>query len=553
MSLQTTNLATGANKPKLARADLKDLMQRVIDYPAPGGASLIGNTPAGGLTSATVQGALNELDARQALTPSGNTVTGLNALTNPVNDGHNTVYGFNAARYLVKDPAQPLQRGVGNTVFGSGALADAAASCDYSTAYGYLALGKNTTGYCNYGAGLRALGDNTTGTYNSMAGADAGFKQTTASNNSGFGAKALLNNITGANLAAFGTSALASNLASENTAFGALASYSNTTGTKITSVGFRANELNITGSSNTAVGFWALRSCTASNNTAIGDSAMINTSTGQDSTGVGYSVLRNNDTGSGLVAVGYEAAFTNVSGNSLVAIGYRALYNATAGLSTAVGHSAGLNTTSGSQNTYYGRTAGSDVTTGSLNVLIGDGAGVGITSGNGNTALGFSAIGSASGNVSNATGVGSNAQVTGSNQVQLGDSSTTTYAYGAVQNRSDRRDKTDIADTSLGLDFIMGLQAKEGRWDYRENYPEWVSDGSKKGVRLHQWFIAQEVQELCKTLGVEFGGLQDHSINGGKDVMSLGYSEFIPPIVKAIQQIKAVQDSIAVRLDALES
>ena len=53
----------------------------------------------------------------------------------------------------------------------------------------------------------------------------------------------------------------------------------------------------------------------------------------------------------------------------------------------------------------------------------------------------------------NITCIGYNSQVTGSNQLQLGDSSTTTYVYGTVQNRSDKRDKADIQPTNLG-DFI---------------------------------------------------------------------------------------------------
>jgi hypothetical protein len=42
MPLQTNNLNAGSKKPKLARQDLEDLMQRVIDIAAPDGADLIG-------------------------------------------------------------------------------------------------------------------------------------------------------------------------------------------------------------------------------------------------------------------------------------------------------------------------------------------------------------------------------------------------------------------------------------------------------------------------------------------------------------------------------
>lgn len=160
--------------------------------------------------------------------------------------------------------------------------------------------------------------------------------------------------------------------------------------------------------------------------------------------------------------------------------------------------------------------------------------------------------------LTNVTLLGANTSVSGNNQVQIGNTTTTTYVYGTVQNRSDERDKADIRDTELGIEFILGLRPVDGRWDMRDDYSEEYQvqigidekaqpvfetrirklpkDGSKKRERFHHWFIAQEVKELCDKLGVGFGGYQDHSVNGGCDVLSLGYDEFIPPTVRAVQQ-----------------
>ena len=172
----------------------------------------------------------------------------------------------------------------------------------------------------------------------------------------------------------------------------------------------------------------------------------------------------------------------------------------------------------------------------------------------------------------NSTVIGYKAAVTGDNQVQLGNASTTVYAYGAIQNRSDERDKADIRDTTLGLDFLLKLKPREYKYDYRENYIDYEllnktldkakkknideskifekfnmknvkKDGRKKGKRFHQGFIAQEIYEVMKELNVDFAGYQDHSINGGEDVKSIGYNEFIPILVKAIQeQQKQIND-----------
>lgn len=85
------------------------------------------------------------------------------------------------------------------------------------------------------------------------------------------------------------------------------------------------------------------------------------------------------------------------------------------------------------------------------------------------TAVGSGAM-SSSGAYANCTALGYGAAVTGDNQVQLGNSSTSPYAYAALQLRSDPRDKTDIRDTVLGLDFIMALRPVDYRWDMRDDY-----------------------------------------------------------------------------------
>jgi hypothetical protein len=215
------------------------------------------------------------------------------------------------------------------------------------------------------------------------------------------------------------------------------------------------------------------------------------------------------------------------------------------------------------------------LTSGSNNTALGQSAGNVIFSGNSNTHVGFYA-GFGDDNQSNCSALGYNAQTTGSNQVQLGDSATTTYAYGAVANRSDIRDKADVRDTTLGLDFIMALRPVDFKWDLREDYkttpppplpPEatkeekanyrlqlqecaqlnninnLVHDGTHKRTRYHHGLIAQEVKQVLDAKGIDFGGYQDHSIKGGKDVLSIGYDELVAPLIKAIQELKQEFDA----------
>lgn len=223
----------------------------------------------------------------------------------------------------------------------------------------------------------------------------------------------------------------------------------------------------------------------------------------------------------------------------------------------------------GDGNALYGHLSGAQLTTGVGNSNFGQGSGRGATTATGQSGLGRNAgwkqIDGSDNNFNLTTCIGQDSRVTGASQVQLGGAGTTPYAYNALQLRSDARDKIDVVDTELGLDFIMGLRAVQGRWDLRDSYLEQTKDadgndtfvmlqkdGSRAGTRMHNWFIAQEVAELCIELGVDFAGLQHHKFNGGSDVYSLGYEEFIPPIVKALQQIREEQLAINSRLSVLE-
>ncbi|MCF3934450.1 DUF2793 domain-containing protein [Acuticoccus sp. M5D2P5] len=234
------------------------------------------------------------------------------------------------------------------------------------------------------------------------------------------------------------------------------------------------------------------------------------------------------------------------SDHQSIGVGALALEAVTGGISnTAVGRRALTALTGGDENTALGTNSGSSMTNVNGNTVVGYNAGTGVTGG-GNTAIGRNALNGSSG-ISNCAALGDGATVTGSNQVQLGNSSTTTYVYGSVQSRSDGRDKADVRDTLLGLDFVNRLRPVDFRWDYREDYETGAAEpGALVRTRFHHGFIAQDVASVIDALGVDFGGYQDHALAGGQDVKSIGYCEFFAPVVKAIQELSA-------RLDAIEA
>ena len=190
---------------------------------------------------------------------------------------------------------------------------------------------------------------------------------------------------------------------------------------------------------------------------------------------------------------------------------------------------------------------------GSNNTAVGDGVL------ENNTAVGFLSLYECV-SYNNCSGLGYGSQVTGSNQVQLGESSVTVYAQKAVVTRSDARDKIDIEDSPLGLNFILKLRPCKYRMNSREAYFKpgqkrdfsATNDGSKAGKRPHYGLIAQEVKEAMNELNVDFAGYLDSKVDGGEDVLSLGYTEFIAPMIKAIQEQQNMIEALQKQVDVLK-
>lgn len=259
----------------------------------------------------------------------------------------------------------------------------------------------------------------------------------------------------------------------------------------------------------------------------------------------------------GLGSISYSGTLLNSTGNNNTASGKIALLNNTTGsANTATGVSALRENITGTNNTAAGADSLRENTTGSFNTATGSSALRENITGTQNTATGFRALRDNT-EYNNCGGFGYDSQVTASNQIQLGDSTTTVYAYGAVQNRSDARDKAEIRDTVLGLDFINAIRPVDYKLDMREDYRVELgenptkeqlesnklaniqTDGTHTRKRYHHGVIAQQVAEVIEELGVDFGGFQDHSKIGGDDVLSIGYEEFIAPLIKAVQELNS--------------
>ena len=110
-----------------------------------------------------------------------------------------------------------------------------------------------------------------------------------------------------------------------------------------------------------------------------------------------------------------------------------------------------------------------------------------------------------------------------------------------VTQTSDRTRKKEIVDSPLGLDFVRSLRPVEYKW----------ADATL-GDTVHYGFIAQEVKETALS----------GAVNGEKDgEYTLGYTEMIAPLVKAVQQLadekvkklELENAALKVKMEALEA
>lgn len=311
-----------------------------------------------------------------------------------------------------------------------------------------------------------------------------------------------------------------------NVAIGYQSMLATTSGAQNTAIGFNSMLSNTSGNNNTAVGLQSLYFNTSGQyNTAVGENSLFSNTTGYQNTAVGDDALLLNTTGFYNTAVGMLSSYHNTIGNRNVSMGYNSLYTNTQGnLNSAVGFNSLYSNTTGTLNSAFGYNSLYSNTTGISNTALGDSAGYGITTGSNNTA------------------VGQGAQVpngTLSNQVRVGNTAVT---YAGVQVAwtitSDRRWKSDIFNSDLGLNFISKLNPVSYK---RKN------DESQK---TEYGFIAQDVAEVLKESNVDNSGMITIDDKGNYEMR---YNDLLAPMVKAIQELKAENEELKLSNEKLSA
>ena len=235
--------------------------------------------------------------------------------------------------------------------------------------------------------------------------------------------------------------------------------------------------------------------------------------------------------------------------------------NTSNGANNLIGTSCGNNMTSAYYNQALGSSCLTSVTDGYNNIAIGHDSGLVVSTGNHNIYMGYKTIASSNSETNTILiGMGdgiNNFSSGGSDNIRLG--KRTSYIHtdndsASFSTGSDERWKKNIADNSVGLDFINELRTVTYNWKKHSELDNTFSEydatdaDSPDDTKLKYGLIAQEVKTAMDTHSVneKFEGWRaDSSHPDGKQMVS--NDAFVIPLIKAVQElttrIKALEDA----------
>ena len=344
-----------------------------------------------------------------------------------------------------------------------------------------------------------------------------------------------------------GTNALEDSSAASATAIGVSALKELTTGARNTAVGNQAMRDNTSSSNSTAVGYNALALNNAGQNQAFGAFTLDANTTGTYNAAYGYATLGANVSGNYNVGVGGRNILTScVSGLGNVAIGgYAALISLDDGdYNVGIGYFAGQDLEGGSDNVLIGRQAGLNIIDSDSNVCIGYASGNDLTSGAENTCLGLNAgntLVSGEGN----TLLGRDSTPSAAdvdNEITLGSSSVATLRcqQTSISALSDARDKDEIQDLSLGLDYIQQVRPVEFVWQMRDGA---VTDKKDFGFIAQEMMAVEDANDAPWVRSV---------LRNNPERLEVAPAQLLPIAIKAIQELSAQVNELKAEIAAMK-
>jgi hypothetical protein len=476
------------------------------------------------VTSPTVALQVSGTISTTALTVNGVTITGGGGSFVALSDVSYSSTGSN-----LFGPGSKTGAVIGvtrSTAFGHSALSSASNSGANNSAFGHVALAANTSGFSNSGFGKGSLQNNTTGYYNTAVGMQALNANVNGTYNTAMGSFSMNWSATGYRNTAIGYSVLGyANPVTDTVAIGFNAGNGTASSTAIDKsvlVGNYAGQALTTASNNILIGYNAGGGITAgSSNTVIGSNVSPYSNTGNNQLAIANAIY--GDVGNGMalqakvgINVTSPTMALDVSGSLKVGV----MVSATIG-------QAMVNTWPGTvyaENGYY-------VGRNDTGIWWGDGGaqivGNGVNDGNGYLWM----AGGTSGMILAGGFMGVN---TWTPNYTL-DVAGVVAGAGAYVNTSDARLKKDVTPITYGLETVMKLKPIGFNW---------IDQGDDWKKQHQLGLIAQDVEKIVPEVVTK--------AKDASETRSLAYGELVPVLIKAVQDLKAENDALRARVDALE-
>ncbi len=116
---------------------------------------------------------------------------------------------------------------------------------------------------------------------------------------------------------------------------------------------------------------------------------------------------------------------------------------------------------------------------------------------------------------------------------------------------SDGRFKKNIKENVPGLTFINKLKPVTYNLELRKldefqgkknNANQVQPDYASAEKKVHTGFVAQDVEKSAQEINYDFEGV--NHLQNEKDNYSIVYADFVPSLVKAVQQLSQQNDSL---------
>ena len=230
--------------------------------------------------------------------------------------------------------------------------------------------------------------------------------------------------------------------------------------------------------------------------------------------------------------IGTDAGTSITSGSASVLAGFLAVHVITTGNGNVIlGSSSAPALVDGNNNVCIGNSVATALSSGSLNVFLGVNAGDTTTRGSNGIILGNGAAASSA---------------TVSNEITLGNASISALRcqVTSITALSDMRDKTDITDLDLGLDYINALRPVEFVWAMRDAEDDNPRQGTKEAG-----FIAQELRSAEDQFDASWLGTV---LDTNPDRLEATPGKLLPIVIKALQEASAKIDELNTRIATLE-